>query len=344
MNEKRILYYDILNIAACIAVITLHHNGLVHTFSETQLWRECLLAEVCFFWAVPVFLMLSGATLMDYRKKYSTKTFFKKRLMRVGLPWLFWSIVLLLYKCIRGTYILEIGDWRAVLDAVVNCKIEPIYWFFPVIIGIYMFMPILSFWADSKYKKILWYAISWSIIANGTMPILIDLFKLPYNTAFESPFSGYYVFVILGYLLSTTEIKKEVRKLIYCLGIACAVIRYVGIYYLSMRDGVKNTLLFDYGQFHSFFLAMAIFVFVKYVKWDHIINPKIQRGITRFAGCSLGIYLIHIPIMNLELKWFNVWEGDFAWRTVFVLVTYIICLAIVWGGGKTIPGVRKLFP
>ena len=31
-KEKRILYYDLLNISACIAVIALHHNGLVHIF------------------------------------------------------------------------------------------------------------------------------------------------------------------------------------------------------------------------------------------------------------------------------------------------------------------------
>ena len=31
-GEKRVLYYDLLNIAACIAVIALHHNGLVHIF------------------------------------------------------------------------------------------------------------------------------------------------------------------------------------------------------------------------------------------------------------------------------------------------------------------------
>ena len=32
-KSKRVLYYDLLNIAACIAVIALHHNGLVHTFT-----------------------------------------------------------------------------------------------------------------------------------------------------------------------------------------------------------------------------------------------------------------------------------------------------------------------
>lgn len=58
-KPKRILYYDLLNIAACMAVIALHHNGLVHNFTGDSLWKQCLFAEVAFYWAVPVFLMLS---------------------------------------------------------------------------------------------------------------------------------------------------------------------------------------------------------------------------------------------------------------------------------------------
>jgi len=79
MKKQRVLYFDLLNIAACFAVICIHHNGLAHTYAANRVWKECLLAEVGCYWAVPVFLMLSGANLMNYREKYSTKTFFKKR-------------------------------------------------------------------------------------------------------------------------------------------------------------------------------------------------------------------------------------------------------------------------
>lgn len=80
-EEKRILYYDLLNISACISVIILHHNGLAHVFTGDIIWKECLVAEVAFYWAVPIFLMLSGATLLNYREKYSTKIFFRKRIL-----------------------------------------------------------------------------------------------------------------------------------------------------------------------------------------------------------------------------------------------------------------------
>ena len=39
-KKQRLLYIDILNILACLAVISLHHNGLVHSFEDTLAWRE----------------------------------------------------------------------------------------------------------------------------------------------------------------------------------------------------------------------------------------------------------------------------------------------------------------
>mgnify|MGYP000156850345 FL=1 len=61
MSSKHILYYDILNILACISVVYMHSNGIVHTYSDTSAWRQSMFVESVCYWAVPVFFMLSGA-------------------------------------------------------------------------------------------------------------------------------------------------------------------------------------------------------------------------------------------------------------------------------------------
>ena len=80
-EEKRIVYFDVLNVLACICVIGMHCNGLVHEFSDTAVWRQSLLVDVLAYWAVPAFFMISGATLMRYRTRYSTGEFLKRRLL-----------------------------------------------------------------------------------------------------------------------------------------------------------------------------------------------------------------------------------------------------------------------
>ena len=72
-GKSRILYYDILNILACLCVVFIHSNGIVHTYSSSRAWKTALIFEVVGYWAVPIFIMLSGATLFKYRERYTTK-------------------------------------------------------------------------------------------------------------------------------------------------------------------------------------------------------------------------------------------------------------------------------
>ena len=72
---KRVVCFDALNVLACLSVIAMHCNGAVHVFADTYVWRQSLLVDVLAYWAVPVFIMLSGATLMRYRERYTTKEF-----------------------------------------------------------------------------------------------------------------------------------------------------------------------------------------------------------------------------------------------------------------------------
>ena len=72
MPQKRILYFDVLNILACICVIWLHCNSVLYSYDPgAGLWRLSLFVQVICHFAVPAFFMISGANLMNYREKYS---------------------------------------------------------------------------------------------------------------------------------------------------------------------------------------------------------------------------------------------------------------------------------
>lgn len=91
---KRVVYMDLLNIFACLAVVFLHCNNTVHIYAPGKNWAFSLVIEVAFYWAVPIFLMISGANLMRYRDRYDTKTFFEKRLAKTFIPFVIWSAIL----------------------------------------------------------------------------------------------------------------------------------------------------------------------------------------------------------------------------------------------------------
>ena len=347
--KGRVIYYDILNIAACIAVITLHHNGIVHTYSNTLRWKLALVAEVFAYWAVPIFLMISGATLMNYRKKYDTKTFFIKRFKRAVVPFLCWSCIVLIWKI--GTDQLALNQYsvKTIIDALLNYKMENVYWFFPLLFSIYLFMPVISYLAEDRYRKCIKYIILVMFICQSVMPPILKLVGIQWNSNYGLPIHAYLIFVFLGYYLSKTDLTKHQRIMIYLAGICGIVIRYAGIYLLSTRDGEKNTLFFNYGYFPSVMLACAVFVLAKNINFKKIIEKlHIPYAIIQtMASCSLGIYLIHRIVMYYELQYlgihFQITNETMLWRTVFILVTYLISLAIVWIV-KKIPVLKELVP
>ena len=130
LNNKRIVYFDVLNIIAIVAVIALHCNGIVHNNPAVRAWNSSLIVECLCYFAVPVVCMLSGANLMNYRDKYDTKTFFKKRFLKVFVPFVFWAVVMVIWKTYTKqmdiTQYVTIRDW---LNVFFSCKEEATYYF-----------------------------------------------------------------------------------------------------------------------------------------------------------------------------------------------------------------------
>lgn len=91
-------WITVANISACLGVIILHANGIFWAFPSGHLWYTANFLETFFYWPVPVFFMISGATLIDYRERYSTKTFIIKRLQRTLIPFIAWSVFSVVYR------------------------------------------------------------------------------------------------------------------------------------------------------------------------------------------------------------------------------------------------------
>ncbi|TPH23496.1 acyltransferase [Haemophilus haemolyticus] len=341
-RKQRILYLDVLNIFACFAVLMLHHNGIVHNYNVNSLaWKQALMFEVLFYWAVPIFFMLTGATLVSYREQYSTKVFFTKRFLRTVIPFLIWSIILLIYSWWDGSF--PYKNITEVFNAIITTKIPNgnIYWFFIPLFSLYCFIPVLSLLKD--YTYILWYMGLFIFITHSCLPILFNLLGFKYNFAITFPTNGYVLFLLLGFLFSKINLTRKQRISIYVLGIISVLIRYVGTYHYSLQVGKVDKWLFNYMHFHSVLLALAVFVFIKQVIENTVFTDRFSKVLYVMSSCSLGIYLIHHLIMSIELVKLGISADNFYWRFFGAFLTYLICFIIVFLV-KKIPYIRSVFP
>ena len=94
--RKASVQVDLIRTIAILSVIVLHATRDATSFqpeADFEVWRWWIvdiyqsLSRV----GVPLFVMLSGALLLQPSKKEPLRLFFKKRWTRIGLPFLFWG-------------------------------------------------------------------------------------------------------------------------------------------------------------------------------------------------------------------------------------------------------------
>ena len=211
-GNNRIGFIDYLNVFCCISVIALHCNGCFWKFSYERYWITSVFIQSIFYFAVPVFFMITGANLLDYRDKYDTKTFFKKRLLKIFVPFLFCSIVgIVITKQFRGKYFVDI------LNIIINAKAIGVYWFFIPLFATYLSILVLGSIDANKRKTIFTYMVCLAVLCVATLPLISRLSGFNYNNGLTPPVvSGYIIYVLLGYMLvKYWKLGFKQRALIY---------------------------------------------------------------------------------------------------------------------------------
>ena len=80
-----------------VAIVFMLDNDI-----DTEYWWFGNIFNVLVRWCVPSFVMISGALLLDNKNEESLSKFYSKRLSRVLIPILFWSIMYLGLTFIHG--------------------------------------------------------------------------------------------------------------------------------------------------------------------------------------------------------------------------------------------------
>ena len=248
-------YISFLNVVSTLAVVFLHTNGCFWQFSNSRYWLTANIIESIFYFAVPLFFMISGVTLINYHKKYDTRTFFKKRFMKTVLPFLVWSIIALLYRIYYSkTIMLSQLNFKFVFNGIFGTSFLSIYWFFIPLFIIYLIIPILSAIDEKKQDKVFWYIIIVSFILNSALPLINNIFKLDLNLPIKLIVGTEYVmYVLLGYLLDKKELSKKNKIIIYILGLIGLLVHIIMTYNLSIEANKIITLYKGYNNVPALF-------------------------------------------------------------------------------------------
>lgn len=336
-RKRRVLYFDLLNICACFAVVALHCNGCFWQFDgDADYWRTSIIIEAICYWAVPIFVMLSGAKLLDYRERQTTKEFIMNRIKKSFFPFMCWSLfAVFVYK---GTSVISLEE---LVNLIITEPIISIYWFFPMIFIMYSIIPLISIIPKDRRVNIYIYITMLAFVCYSIYPIFCKLVLLNSASVYEIP--GYIVYLLLGWILANVKVEKKCRLLIYLLGFASLFLRGVTVLEWSLRDGMINNTMGGYLNFPTVFLAVAVFIWFKYQNWSFFQAGDRREIVQKLSGASLGIYLMHmyfVEILPIVLQFSN---KSWLFRTVGALSVYFLCLCIVLVM-KKVPIISRVVP
>lgn len=342
--KKRVVYFDWINVAACFAVVVMHVNNRFWDFSYDPLWGWSLVIESLAYPAVGIFLMLTGATLIDYRERYSTLEYAKKRLVRVVLPYVAWSLLAIVFHVMKGQLTRADLTLTNVLSWLLEGKYYGVYWFFAPLFVCYASFPVLGAVEKERRVRLFAYMALLSFITLCLMPMVSRWTGVKWNAELNTAVSaGYLIYPLMGYVLMRVEIPRKGRFVLYALGLGGMLLRMVMTWKLSRWSGTVNYAYGTYLNFPCVLQTVAVFVFFKQCRFGH---EKANRIVQKLSAASFTVYLTHRFVIDV-LDRFAL-EPAFIAQTwlhpvIWPFVVYALSVA-VHALGRKIPVVKHLFP
>lgn len=295
---QRIINYDILRVVACFSIVLLHVSGgrLSDVSMNSNEFLVMMSLDSLTRFAVPVFFMLSGLFLVSPDKKNIA---LGKRILKLVLLFYVWSAFYgfqgIIIDALTGEFTKEF-----LIESIGRFISGHLHmWFLKTLLGFYILIPIAQQICASK-QCLQYYLLLW-VIFQFSVPCLTDLFHLQtaqsqINSLNLDILAGNFGYFLLGYYLNTTDIKKEIRRIVYALGLIAA---YLTIH-LSIRDSIAAGACvekwFGPGSPNVLAMSIAIFTFFKYCKaFNSVKNPHLWE---KLSGCTFFIYMFHIFVLE----------------------------------------------
>ncbi len=336
MTKKYNLCYDVLTIIACLMVVFFHCNSIVSTCTDTLSWRISVVERCIVNSAIPIFFMLTGAKLMEYRSRYSTKEYAKKRLLRVGVPFLFWNIFYVIFKLVTSSQ-MPFNSVKGFISQFLNSDFQPRFWFFIPLFMVYLAIPVISLVLKAEnHRKYLWYTVGTAFVLRWLMPPVLGMLGIRYNSHILMPVSsGYMMYVLFGYLVSTEEWCRLKRVALYLSALGAGVFTVCYTIKTSLAAGALQSYLFSYDYFPSALTGAAIFVFFKHLfssskrLAEPSQNSKTVRIIRKTSSACMGVWLTHSLGILLVQALTGLSKSSYLYRFACPPVVFLLCVVAV---------------
>lgn len=301
MNNSKVRkeYLDMLNVTAACAVVFLHANACFWDYSLDSWWLSANLIESLCYFAVPVFFMISAVVSIDYPARCSTPAFLKKRVIRILLPFLIWSLIGLIFKILIGAVNLTDLTPADIVKGIFSFRFMQIYWFLPSIFCLYLSIPLFAAVPDEKKKDLFTYLALIGFILNAAVPFL----KTISGTSFKWPFTiaaaaDALLYIPIAYLIDRVPLKMKHAAWIYTGAVLSLLIHFGGTWFLSASANETSSVLKGYYTLPAVLYSSGIFLFFRRNE-TRLLGSPLKKLTDFLRNDTFSLYLVHYYVLHI---------------------------------------------
>ena len=302
----KIYWISNLRVFATLIVILLHTAGnAIVPFGKLSIdyWWICQIIATFGRFAVPVFVILSGYLLLD--RYDNLEDFLRKRLVRIFIPFLIWLFIYMIHGTFWGIKSERVvwlsSDWL-VRILTNNASGSGHLWFVYMLLGLYLFTPILSRWLKDAPKIEIEFFLGMWLVANVGFLLLEKFYGVKpfFDFRYFTGFVGYFVWgaYFKKYPIVISTQNKISSFSLFILGWLGTVL-VSG--YCTIHTGKYDSFL---GYDSPFVVMMSVGIVIFF---QQLLNqPFAEKIITEIDISSYGIFLMHWLVMKILSRQFHV--------------------------------------
>lgn len=358
-QDERIGWVDLLRVLSCFLVVFAHCcDPFVAQFDQdrasflTGAFSGSLVRS-----SVPLFVMMTGVLLLPVQRGMAD--FYRKRIGRIIVPLIFWSIALPILFFVYLNYI-QPHSANAALPAdgftpqatgvklytfIFNFNFDTTpLWYLYMLIGLYLILPILSAWLERATKReirlFLW--VWGATLLLPYLRMIAPMLGYAGNYGHMGLFGEcdwnlygtfYYVSGFIGYLVLAHYLVQyppawSWRKTL-CIAVPMFVVGYLitALGYVWFQKQYPGNyayleIVWYFTGINVFMMTYAVFVVIRKL------NLKPSRWLANLASLTFGIYLCHFIFVHVAYDCF----AGFGSMPYFLRIVCMACSAFVISG------------
>ena len=316
MRKYRNINLDLLKVLACVGVVLLH--TAMGGFKETGSWNFSTYLYYLGTYSIPLFFMVNGYLLLG--KREITYSYILQKVKWILITVSSWSVIIWLFK--RD---FTVNPIKKIVGSFIQKGYFFQFWFFGALILIYICLPVLKKFLNSKRSYL--YIISVLLVIGLIFELTNIVLQMPVQTYVIQTFrlwTWFFYYILGGFIAQFDKdiIKNRFKRWMKIIVVLLFLISPLILFFLARTTYHNFFAEYFYDLLFVKVVSLGIFLTI----FSLALNQDNNKWIVFLSNQTMGVFIIHTYIMKLWGKLFGFsFVGAYLLFAIFTLcVSFII--------------------